>query len=161
MDPESPLLHAKHIFRVAILLFLVIVILILGRGLFVPESWGEYGWYRGDSVDDHRSRPVHHRGDSACGVCHEEHLDLKNAGGHQSVQCEVCHSPITLHVLDGEVIGEMTVPLSLELCSRCHRHLNARPPDFPQVRPRQHLEGAGVELTENVCIECHDPHSPL
>ena len=33
--------------------------------------------------------------------------------------------------------------------------------DFPQVNPRQHLEANDVELSDNICVECHDPHSPI
>ena len=65
------------------------------------------------------------------------------------------------HIKDGEVIKEMVIAPSLELCSRCHRRLNARPSDFPQVNPRQHVEENEGEFSDNVCIECHDPHSPL
>ena len=160
MESDSTLRHTKHIFRVAILLFFVVVALVLGRGLFVPDSWGEYGWYRGDSVNDHRARPVRHGGDAACAPCHEEQLDLRNAGSHATVRCELCHAPVVEHVVDGEVVAEMPIAPSLELCSRCHRQLNARPADFPQVNVRQHVEEMESEFGDNVCIECHDPHSP-
>ena len=41
MKAESPLIHAKHVFRAAILLMAVIVTLILSRSFFVPDTWGE------------------------------------------------------------------------------------------------------------------------
>jgi hypothetical protein len=54
----------------------------------------------------------------------------------------------------------MAVPESVELCSRCHRALNARPADFPQVNIKQHLADLDVDLENDVCVGCHDPHSP-
>ncbi len=161
MESDSPLRHAKHVFRVAFLLLFVLVVLILGRGFFVPDSWGEYGWYRGDAVEEHRSREVHHGGDEACNPCHEEQIEVRAAGAHQSVRCELCHAPVVDHIADGEVIKAMLIAPSLELCSRCHRRLNARPADFPQVNPRQHVQENEGDYSENVCVECHDPHSPL
>ena len=71
MNPESPFIHAKHVFRAAILLLAVIVTLVLGRSLFVPESWGEHGWYRGDAVTEHRNRPIRILGDESCAMCHD------------------------------------------------------------------------------------------
>jgi hypothetical protein len=43
MDPESPLIHTKHVFRAAILLLAVVGGLLLGRSLFLPDTRGEYG----------------------------------------------------------------------------------------------------------------------
>ena len=54
MNPESPLTHTKHVFRAAILLLAVLVAMVLGRSLFVPKTWGEFGRYRGAAVTDFR-----------------------------------------------------------------------------------------------------------
>lgn len=62
MESDRPLRHARHIFRVGLLLLVVVVVLILGGGFFVPDSWGEYGWYRGEAVEEHRSHTVLHGG---------------------------------------------------------------------------------------------------
>lgn len=159
-DIDESLRHTKHVFRVAILLVALLVGLVLGRSLFVPKSWGEYGWYRGDAVAEHRAHQVRHAGDAACGECHDDILARHDEGMHAAVRCELCHTVITAHVKDGEVIAEMPRPQSLELCSRCHRALNARPADFPQVNPAQHLADMDVEIGDDVCVECHDPHSP-
>jgi hypothetical protein len=161
MEADSPIRHTKHIFRVAFLLLFVLVVLILGRGFFVPESWGEHGWYRGDAVTEHRAREVRHHGDQACGPCHQEVLEARAEGGHLTVHCEVCHAPLAEHVKDDEVIAEMPIAAALELCSRCHRQLNARPDGFPQVKPRQHVADNGGDFGSNVCVGCHDPHQPI
>lgn len=161
MQPDRSLRHTKHVFRVGFLLLFVLVVLVLGRGAFVPDSWGEYGRYRGDSPQAHRDRPVRHGGDSSCSPCHEEKAEARNAGVHVGVRCELCHAPVSTHITEGEVTNEMAIAASFELCSRCHRELNARPTGFPQVKPRQHIEEYGGELGENACTECHDPHSPI
>jgi hypothetical protein len=161
MEPESSLKHTKHVFRVFILLLAVLVTMILGRGLFVPASWGEYGWYRGDAATDHRAKPIQHGGDQSCTGCHATQAAAHDDGRHVSVRCEVCHNTLASHVADGKKIAAMAKTPALELCTRCHRKLAARPADFPQVNPTQHLADNGVELSDNVCVECHDPHSPL
>lgn len=161
MEPESSLKHTKHIFRVFILLLVVLVTLVLGRGLFVPDSWGEYGWYRADSVTEHRAKEIQHGGDQSCHGCHQDQAAAHDEGGHINVRCEVCHAPVIDHARDGKKIADMPKVPAFELCTRCHRRLNARPADFPQVNPRQHLADNEVELTDNVCVECHDPHSPF
>lgn len=163
MNPESPLIHAKHVFRAAILLLAVLVAMVLGRSLFVPDTWGEFGPYRGASVAEHRAKPIRHGGNQVCAMCHDAEYAEHAAGVHAAVQCELCHGPVTLHVdlEEGEVLAEMPVRRSRELCELCHRRLEARPAGFPQIDVREHLTSNGVELTSNACFECHDPHSPF
>ncbi len=163
MKPESPLIHAKHVFRAAILLMAVIVTLVLSRSLFVPDTWGEYGWYRGAAVDDHRAKTVRHLGDETCAMCHDVESAEHAEGVHQAVKCELCHGPATLHVnLDeGEKIAEMPLRRTRELCELCHRELAARPEGFPQIDVREHLTENGGELTTDACFDCHNPHSPF
>jgi hypothetical protein len=162
MNPESPLAHAKHVFRAAILLLAALIAMVLGRSLFVPDTWGEYGWYRGASVAEHRAKPVRHGGDEACAMCHDAEYAEHEAGVHARVQCELCHGPVAAHVNleEGEVLAEMPVRRSRELCELCHRRLEARPADFPQIDVREHVVSSGGELTNDACFQCHDPHSP-
>ena len=51
MDPNSPLFHAKHILRVGVLFILGVAALILLRASLTPDTWGEYGPFRGDSIE--------------------------------------------------------------------------------------------------------------
>jgi hypothetical protein len=143
-----------------LLLVALIVVLVLGRSLFVPETWGEHGWYRAASVDEHRAHEVRHAGDAACGQCHDDVLESHDGGVHAGVRCELCHAVMTEHVMDGEVVAEMPKRDTVELCGQCHRALNARPADFPQINTREHLEAMDVDMEPNVCVACHDPHSP-
>ena len=163
MNPESPLIHTKHVFRAAILLIAVIGALLLGRSLFVPDTWGEYGWYRGAAVDDHRARPIRHLGDESCAMCHDAESAEHAAGAHAPLRCELCHGPVALHadMEEGEKTAEMPVRRSRELCELCHRELDARPAEFSQVDVREHVTEMGGELTADACFDCHDPHSPI
>jgi predicted CXXCH cytochrome family protein len=161
MQADNPILHTKHIFRVFILLVLVVIAIILGRGLFVPDSWGLYGGFRGDNVEQQRAKAVHHGGDASCQKCHEEEFDTHEGGGHAAVRCEVCHGPVSIHVSGDKKIAAMPMNRGRDLCLRCHRKLEARPATFPQVEPRAHVDENGGDWGDEACIECHIPHAPL
>lgn len=163
MNPESPLAHAKHVFRAAILLLVVLVAMVLGRSLFVPDTWGEFGPYRGAAVAEHRDKQIRHGGNESCAMCHDVEYADHSQGVHASVQCELCHAPVALHVdvEEGELLAEMSVRRSRELCELCHRRLEARPSGFPQVNVREHVLENGGELTDDACFACHEPHSPF
>lgn len=162
MNPESPLAHSKHVFRAAILLLAVVISMVLGRSLFVPDTWGEFGQYRGAAVAEHRDKSIRHGGNQSCAMCHDEEYAEHGSGAHASVQCELCHGPVVLHadLEEGSMLAEMPVRRSKELCELCHRELDARPADFPQVNVREHVSENGGELTADACLTCHEPHSP-
>lgn len=161
MKPDSPLHHTKHIFRVGLLLLLALIVLVLGRSLFVPDTWGQFGWYRGASVEEYRGLPARHGGDASCESCHDSEFADHAASGHSVVNCELCHAPLSAHIADDDKIADMPVLESNELCLRCHHLLRARPADFPQVQPRQHVIEQGGEYSPDACFDCHEPHSPL
>ena len=161
MEPNSPLRHTKHVFRVGLLLFVAIVGLILGRSLFVPDTFGQHGFYRGANVAEQMDYTPRHGGHASCQVCHEEEAEEHADGGHRTVACESCHAPLILHARDGEKIADMPVRRSEELCLLCHQQLKARRADFPQIQPRQHLEENDGTPGPESCFECHEPHSPL
>ncbi len=163
---EHPLKHTKHIFRVVLALVFAIVALLLGRGFFVPKTWAAYGWYRGANVEEQMAHPVMHGGDQSCVSCHEakDHqskLEQHDKGKHANVRCEVCHAPVATHAKDGKRIAPMAVQKTRDLCLLCHRQLEARPKDFPQIQPQQHVEKMGGTWSETVCFDCHDPHDPM
>ena len=161
MQADNPLRHTKHIFRIVILLILGVVAIILGRSLFVPASFGQFGWFRGDNVAQQMAKPVRHGGDDSCQPCHAEQFDTHEGGQHAAVRCEGCHAPVTVHALDGKKTAAMPMLKSRELCLRCHRELDARPDDFPQIQARQHVDDNGGDWDEEVCFQCHAPHAPL
>lgn len=161
MRPDSPLAHAKHIFRVFLMLVAGIVALVLGRSLFVPDTWGQHGAYRAAALEQHHGKEPRHGGNTACASCHEDRMEEVETGGHASLACEGCHAPLSGHAAAGEKIADMPVRRGAELCLRCHERLDARPATHPQINPVQHLEEQEAEAGPESCFDCHEAHSPL
>jgi hypothetical protein len=161
MDGTSPLAHAKHVVRAALLLVIFLVALVLGRSAFVPETWGEHGAYRASNVPEQMAKPVVHGGRASCASCHPDEHETVLGAAHAVVQCELCHAPLATHVRAGDLVAEMPTRRLASLCLGCHEQLEARPADFPQIRPAAHLEENGGEPGPEACFDCHDPHEPL
>jgi hypothetical protein len=150
--------HARHVFRIALVLLVLVVVVVVGRSFLVPRSYGIYGSYRFDNVAEQAAaRPPLHGGALSCGDCHDDRSEKVAKGGHARVSCEVCHGPLGRHVTEGDVVGPMPVDRSVRLCATCHRKLDGRPAGFPQVVVEKHVEGG---LGPKGCLDCHDPHSP-
>lgn len=161
MDPNSPLKHAKHVFRAGFLFVVGVLTLVVLRYVLQPDTWGEFGPYRGESVREYRALPVQYGGVDGCAECHDDHVEMHRAGLHQPVSCELCHGPVTQHIADGEHIAEMPIRRSSATCLRCHERLTARPESFPQIVRAEHIEEMEGEPGPASCFECHDPHSPI
>ena len=68
--------------RHLIILSIVIVISFLLRQWLVPESFGDLGHYRANSLGDNELFEMHYAGQEACTECHEEEYDLKEMDMH-------------------------------------------------------------------------------
>lgn len=155
--------HSRHVFRALFVLLLVLVAIVFGRTLLVPDTYGLYGPYRHANVAEQaNARAPSHGGAAACAECHDDRAKALAAGAHRQVSCEVCHGPLGRHVKDGDVVAAMSVERSFTLCAQCHRKILGRPEKFPQVVLEQHVheQGARSRLEGKVCLECHDAHSP-
>lgn len=182
--------HTKHIWRAAIILTVVFVFAVVARFFLLPESWGERGYYRADSLLDYMKKPVRHGDETACQPCHAERFAEKQAGKHASLSCEVCHAPLFYAFLNPEEgiaveeevhgaypekryphsdgtqkVNPMPTDTSHELCSNCHQKLMARPENMPQINLKEHLVDAGAiekgdEIPDGVCEACHNVHDP-
>lgn len=152
--------HTKHIVRAVLLLVLIAVVFVIGRHFAIPESFGDYGHYRSDSVAEYAAQNPVHGAPGACAECHDEQSEALTEGKHASVSCEVCHGPLSRHVEADEMVAEMPVHRSYKLCGWCHQRLASRPKDFPQVTFPDHVTEQNVKMTEAVCLECHDAHNP-
>jgi len=157
--------HTKHLWRAASILLVLGAAGIITRHFLIPVSFGKNGFYRANSLDDHRSQPIAHGGSSSCKKCHEEEFKTIHEGKHASVQCEVCHGPLEAHVRGGEKWADMPVNQSHEMCAYCHQKLVARPQAVSQVRIPEHLfekeaVAPGAEIPEGVCNECLEAHDP-
>jgi hypothetical protein len=148
-------------FRVFLALIAGVILLVLGRALFVPDTWGQYGAYRGAALEQHHGLAPRHGGNAACLECHEDECAEVAQGVHAPLACEGCHAPLSTHVEGGDLVAEMPVRRSAELCLRCHERLEARPAGHPQIHPAQHLEEQGGEPGPESCFGCHEAHSPL
>jgi len=150
--------HARHVFRIALLVAIILTVVLLARGFLVPKSYGLYGRYRGANVAEQmNARPVLHGGAAACADCHSDQAGKRSAGSHKNVSCEICHAPLGSHIkADGSVV-KPPIDRSFNLCARCHRKVAGRPAKFPQVDLDQHVGGP---VEGKVCLQCHDPHSP-
>lgn len=150
--------HARHVFRVSLVLLVGVIVVVIGRSFLIPRSFGLYGNYRFDNVAEQANvRSPLHGGARSCADCHDDRSAAIAKGTHARVSCEVCHAPLGKHVKDGDVIAKMPVDPSVRLCSYCHLKIAGRPAKFPQISIEQHVEGG---LGDRGCLDCHDPHSP-
>lgn len=130
----------------------VIAAIILARHFLVPPSFGEYGHYRADVLDEIAALDVSYGGVELCGECHDDIVEAKSGAFHRGLACETCHGPAALHA---EAPDEHLpiVPEGRKTCLLCHGYSAARPSGFPQVIPERHNVG-------QTCMECHNPHEP-
>ncbi len=150
--------HARHVFRILLALLVLVIVVVIGRSLLIPHSYGTYGSYRFDNVAEQaNARPPLHGGARSCADCHDDRFTAVSKGSHAHVSCEVCHAPLGKHVKDGDVVAKMPIDPSVRLCAYCHRKIDGRPAKFPQVVFEKHVEGG---LGDRGCLDCHDPHSP-
>ena len=134
----------------------IAVVLIAGffamRAYLTPKSFGKYGHYRADAIDEVRNLPVSYAGANVCAGCHEELDEKKAKGFHRGVACEVCHGPAAAHAEDASIKPE--APRQRGGCPLCHNYNPARPTGFPQIITAEHNPG-------KACMSCHDPHDPV
>jgi hypothetical protein len=139
--------------RLAIAFGIFISLFILVRKLLVPDTFGEFGHYRGASLIDNAQVEIHYSGQKACLECHQDVEDLKKEDVHSDIRCETCHGPGQKHVLSGEAT-DILKPSGREFCGKCHEMNAARPVNaVTQIDINKHNTGKN-------CIECHNPHQP-
>ena len=150
--------HARHVFRIVLLVVVILAVVSLARGLLVPRTFGMYGPYRYSNVAEQmQARVPSYAGAAACADCHDDQARKRAAGRHRNVSCEICHGPLGAHVkADGSVV-KPAIDRSFTLCARCHRKIPGRPAGFPQVNLEEHVNGTP---DGKVCLQCHDPHAP-
>lgn len=141
-----------HLFRLASIFVAGILGFIVMRAFLVPHSFGRYGHFRGDAIQEATAKPMVYAGHQACESCHTDVLEIKDKGKHAHVGCESCHGALAKHADDpSSVLPEK--PDTAVLCVRCHEANSAKPRWFPQVASAEHSSGLP-------CNTCHQPHSP-
>lgn len=143
----------KQIKRHLIVMVVLVGIFLVARYLLVPDSFGEYGHYRGLSLQENEARPMHYAGEESCTACHKEHAEMKEIDVHSELSCETCHGPGLAHEENPDSV-KVYVPHSREFCGRCHAENPARSRNVIfQINLQEHNPG-------KECIECHNPHQP-
>lgn len=123
------------------------------RHTLVPKSFGQYGFYRGASLEEIAKLPVKFAGHKACLDCHQDIDDLKQQDVHSELSCETCHGPGQKHSENGDTTL-LEKPVSRESCGMCHsKNAAKRKEAVFQVDLKEHN-------VNKKCIECHNPHQP-
>jgi hypothetical protein len=138
--------------RLMLVLVVVLGVLFVGRAILVPPDFGEYGHFRTSAVEEEIAQKLSYAGHEICYECHDDIVELKNAGYHRDVACEVCHGPAAAHTEDVESI-KLQLPRERGYCPLCHEFLPSRPTGFPQIVSASHNP-------IKPCISCHEPHDP-
>ena len=139
--------------RLTIAFAIFISLFLLLRHILIPDTFGQYGHYRGASLLDNAAVEIHYAGQKACLECHQDIEDLKVQDVHSDIHCETCHGPGQKHVVSGEA-SDIIKPSGREFCGSCHSKNTARPKDAVfQVNLAEHNIGKN-------CVECHNPHQP-
>jgi hypothetical protein len=150
--------------RIVLVLFGIIGIVLLGRAIMLPDSWGQYGYYRGAYVDQEANKVMSYGTNNSCNECHSEVNELASHSKHKRLSCEICHSAVTDHVKDGQKFADMKTAKGEEmisLCLKCHQQTVGRTGKIPTiVSAKQHLTEQNVKLT-HTCDQCHTVHAPL
>lgn len=142
-----------HIRRLILVFAIVISLFLIARHFLVPDSFGKYGPYRADALDDYSQNEIHYSGQKACFECHQDIQDLKVQDVHAGIHCETCHGPGQKHCESGDA-ADIQKSVSREFCGSCHIINAARPKaTITQVDLNKHNIGKN-------CVECHNPHQP-
>ena len=140
-----------QILRLVLLTAAIVGSYLMARSLLTPASFGEYGWFRADAMDEIASHQSVYAGAKACDECHSEERQQLGKDGHQTLACEACHGPGQAHA-DNPDMHKMTI-LTYSHCVRCHEANPSRPKWHKQITARTHYTGQS-------CAECHVPHQP-
>ncbi|MBN1356929.1 hypothetical protein JXA40_11775 [bacterium] len=150
----------RHAFPPLGLIGIVLLAALIARDLSVPETFGQYGRYRGAAIGEATQFEIRHREMTVCRDCHDEIVRMVQKDLHTYLECFVCHGPAGGHADDPESVVP-PVPRSNDICLLCHMLLAARPGHFPQIELDEHFRSAGVKDRNIRCIQCHSPHEPL
>lgn len=143
----------KIIFRLFISFVVFIGFFILLRQSLIPDSFGKYGHYRANAIEENKISTSYYKGEEDCTSCHQDLYDLKYSDLHSEVRCESCHSPKIDIYTDCEVMPPI-VEGTIEFCAICHATNSGRlKTGVPQLDFKEH------EPDKN-CIDCHNPHAP-
>ena len=150
-----------QILRLVLLILGIVGSYLVARAFLTPSSFREYGWFRGDAIQEIAARTPVFAGKQACDECHSDVLQKLAQGPHKTLSCEACHGVSRLHTENPNIAPGVeraddpnVVPAKLtgSHCIRCHEANPSRPKWFKQIVVKEHY---GTK-----CTDCHVPHQP-
>jgi hypothetical protein len=144
-----PIQIKRHLVILVILIGLFLII----RQLLIPDSFGDLGHYRANSLSDNEKFEMHYAGEESCVECHEDMGELKESDLHNNLSCETCHGPGLTHVENPDS-SNFILPEGRDFCGLCHDKNPARKSQAViQVELKEHNP-------DKSCTSCHNPHAP-
>jgi hypothetical protein len=142
-----------HLKRLLLTGAVIISLFLLLKHALTPESFGQYGHYRGNSMDEIAALPIRYTGNQSCVTCHDTIATMKSEGYHSDLSCEGCHGAGYKHV-ENPKAEKLLKPGSREFCGNCH--------DINPARPEKAVTQKDIKEhnIEKNCITCHNPHQP-
>jgi len=135
------------LFVIFIGLFLVI------RHFLIPDSFGQFGHYRADALEEIAGKEMVFADPEDCKACHDDILEKISKSEHRGLSCLICHGPGLEHVNNPQT-GNIVKPGSRNFCGKCHEYNITKPIDVIfQVDLSEHNPDF-----EN-CTDCHNPHN--
>jgi len=133
-------------FAIFVILFLIV------RHILIPDTFGQYGHYRGDALIDNANKELIYASKEACVDCHSDVAELIAADVHGEISCLSCHGPGLEHVNNPEP-ENIEKGGSREFCGRCHSINPARSTNMVyQIDIAEH------HSERKDCVDCHNPH---
>lgn len=159
---------SNYEFRLIVVAATIIVATGMGfvvKAQLLPDSFGVYGHFRADAIDEAAQLPIRHGTNASCLTCHTYEAAIHLKGRHSTISCEFCHGTYADHVKEGKKIGALPVKKEKEittLCLRCHNtEIKARSEQvIKTVAMPGHLQDQKVKIT-HTCNQCHHVHAPL
>jgi cytochrome c553 len=152
----------KHIVRLLVLIAVLAIVAIAAKKFLTPDSFYQYGHYRGNAVAEIASKVPKLQGSASCQSCHKEVYAAWAAGIHRKAtkndvvqgvvvkngpNCEVCHTGPA-----GNHPSKEAMPLSIEdkVTTITHKHI-----DHPADVPGRNLLLSPEDM-RGICLNCHE-----
>ncbi|MBI2967809.1 MAG: hypothetical protein HYY40_08350 [Bacteroidetes bacterium] len=153
----------QQVTRLILVFAIFIGIFYTVRSYFVPESWGEFGHYRGNAIREIAALETKYADIKTCIECHKENAGLLAEGEHASIKCQTCHGPGYKHNKYYELQGKSNTPDSASMSTEItdtsvstentdtsiQKHKSTTPEEFRLRTPDD----------RKFCLNCHELNS--